>query len=286
MGLEVAAAATSTVLNGAGKTGPVKQLVGEEAAMAWPIAEVARMSGVTARTLRHYDEIGLLPPAGIGAGGHRYYEEGELLRLQQLLVLRALGLGLTDIGRILAAQVDELDALRGHHRRLLAERDRIDALAGTVSRTITELEQSRKDGGSMTVINRPENLFEGIRPAQYQETLRDFPELAEEVERRTATMSEAEIEAGQRERTAQMIRMAEFLAAGTPADADPVRVELDAQYRGLTELRAVSAEEYRAIARSCVENEPWRAAYEKIAPGLAAYQREAMEAYAAARLDG
>lgn len=66
--------------------------------MAWPIAEVARMSGVTARTLRHYDEIGLLPPARIGTNGHRYYEERQLLRLQQILVLRTLGLGLPEIG--------------------------------------------------------------------------------------------------------------------------------------------------------------------------------------------
>ena len=62
--------------------------------MEWPIAEVARMSGVTARTLRHYDETGLLPPARTGAGGHRYYGPAQLLRLQQILVLRTLGLGL------------------------------------------------------------------------------------------------------------------------------------------------------------------------------------------------
>ncbi|MFD7621360.1 MerR family transcriptional regulator [Streptomyces sp. NPDC059802] len=252
--------------------------------MVWPIAEVARMSGVTARTLRHYDEIGLLPPAGIGSNGHRRYGAGELLRLQQILVLRALGLGLPEIGRILAAQVDEVEALRGHHRRLLAERDRIDALADTVSRTITELEESRKDGGPMTAINRPENLFEGIRPAQYRESLRDFPELAEEIDRHTSTMSEAQIEAGHRERTAQMIRLAELLAAGVPAGADPVQAEIEAQYRALTALRRVSAEEYRAIGRSCVENEQWHAAYESIAPGLAAYQRDAIEAYAANRL--
>ncbi|MGA5266896.1 MerR family transcriptional regulator [Streptomyces lydicamycinicus] len=252
--------------------------------MAWPIAEVARMSGVTARTLRHYDEIGLLPPARIGTNGHRYYEERELLRLQQILVLRALGLGLTEIGRVLAAQIDELAALRGHHRRLLAERDRLDALAGTVSRTITELEQSGKDGSPMTGINRPENLFEGVQPAQYEESLRAFPELAGEVERRTSAMSEAEIEAVHRKRTAQMIRLAELLAAGMPADAEPVQAEIDAQYRGLAELRAASAEEYRAIGRSCVDNEQWHAAYEAIAPGLAAYQRDAIEVYATTRL--
>lgn len=251
--------------------------------MDWPIAEVARMSGVTARTLRHYDEIGLLPPARIGTNGHRYYEEFQMLRLQQILVLRALGLGLPEIGRVLAEQVDEVEALRGHHRRLLAERDRLDALAGTVSRTIAELEQSRKDGRPVT-INRPENLFEGVTSAQYPETLRDFPEHAQAVARRVAGMSPQDIEAGQRERTAQMVRLAELMAAGHPADAEPVQSEIDAQYRTLTALRAVTVDEYRAMGRSCVDNDAWRAAYEAIAPGLAAYQRDAIEVYATTRL--
>ncbi|MEV7948614.1 MerR family transcriptional regulator [Streptomyces microflavus] len=252
--------------------------------MDWPIAEVARMSGVTARTLRHYDETGLLPPARIGANGHRYYEDCQLLRLQQILVLRALGVGLPEIGRILSEQVDEVDALRGHHQRLLAERDRLDALAGTVSRTIAELEQSRKDGNPMT-INRPENLFEGVTPSQYEENMRDFPELAEELGRRAIAMSQADADAAHRERTVQMIRLAELMAAGHPAGADPVQAEIDAQYLALTELRAVSAEDYRAIGRSIVGNETWRAAYEAIAPGLAAYQRDAIEAYATTRLN-
>ncbi|CAM5265974.1 MerR family transcriptional regulator [Streptomyces hirsutus] len=208
----------------------------------------------------------------------------KLLRLQQILVLRALGVGLPEIGRILAERIDEVEALRGHHRRLLTERDRLDALAGTVSRTITELEQSRKDGRTMTAINRPQNLFEGVRPSQYEESLRDFPEHAEEVGRRAAAMTPEDVEAGQRERTAQMIRLAELMAAGHPADAEPVRAEIDAQYRALTHLRAVSAEEYRAIGRSCVDNDAWRAAYEAIAPGLAAYQRDAIEVYATTRL--
>ncbi|KPC81349.1 MULTISPECIES: MerR family transcriptional regulator [Streptomyces] len=252
--------------------------------MDWPIAEVARMSGVTARTLRHYDEIGLLPPARIGSNGHRYYGEHQLLQLQRILVLRALGVGLPEVGRVLAEQVDEADALRGHHRQLLAERDRLDALAGTVSRTIAELEQSRKDGTPMTSVNRPQILFEGIRPSQYEESLQDFPEHAEEVARRVAGMTPQDVEAGQRERTAQMIRLAELMAAGHPADAEPVQAETDAQYQALIRLRAVSAGEYRAIGRSCVDNDAWRAAYEAIAPGLAAYQRDAIEAYAVTRL--
>ncbi|WP_435840730.1 MerR family DNA-binding transcriptional regulator [Streptomyces cinnamoneus] len=60
--------------------------------------------------------------------------------------------------------------------------------------------------------------------------------------------------------------------------------EIDAQYRTLARIRAATAEEYRAIGRTCVENEHWHAVYEAIAPGLAAYQRAAVEAYAATRL--
>ncbi|MEV7563435.1 MerR family transcriptional regulator [Streptomyces sp. NPDC089795] len=251
--------------------------------MDWPISEVARMSSVTARTLRHYDETGLLPPARIGANGHRYYGERELLLLQQILVLRALGVGLPEIGRVLSEQVDEVDALRVHHRRLLEERDRLDALAGTVSRTIAELEQSRKDGNPMT-INRPENLFEGVQPSHYAANMDGFPELAEELGRRATGMTQAEADAGHRERTAQMIRLAELMTAGHPADSDLVQVEIDAQYRALTELRVVSAEEYGAIGRSCVDNPTWRTAYEAIAPGLAAYQRDVIEAYATTHL--
>ncbi|MBH5129533.1 MULTISPECIES: MerR family DNA-binding transcriptional regulator [unclassified Streptomyces] len=236
--------------------------------MAWPIAEVARMSGVTARMLRHYDEIGLLPPARVGTNGRR------------------------EIGRGLAEQVDEVEALRGHHRRLLAERDRLDALAGTVSRTIAELEQSRKDGRPMT-INRPENLFEGVTAAQDPQSLRDFPEHAQAVARRVAGspgrrvagMSPQDIEAGQRERTARMVRLAELMAAGHRADAEPVQAEFDCQYRLLTALRTVTVDEYRAMGRSCVVNDAWRAAYEAIAPGLAAYQRDAIEVYATTRLN-
>ncbi|MFE4972471.1 MerR family transcriptional regulator [Kitasatospora sp. NPDC056651] len=251
--------------------------------MAWPIAEVARMSGVTARTLRHYDEIGLLPPAWVGSNGHRYYEERQLLQLQQILVLRALGVGLTEIARILGDQVDELEALRGHRRRLVAERDRLDSLAATVSRTIADLERSRKDGTPMT-INRPENLFEGIQPKDVDASLRDFPEHAEAARQATAAMTPAEIEAGQRERTTRMIRLAELMAAGHPAGAEPVQSTIDEEYRLLGTIRPVPTEEYLAIARSCTENEQWSAAYEAIAPGLAAFQRAAMEAYAAARL--
>lgn len=81
-----------------------------------------------------------------------------------------------------------------------------------------------------------------------------------------------------------MILLADLMAADHPADAAPVQAQIDAQYQAPTEVRPVSDEEYRTIGRSCVDNKAWRAAYEAIAPGLAAYRRDAIEAYATTRL--
>ncbi|THA40360.1 MerR family transcriptional regulator, partial [Streptomyces sp. A1136] len=184
--------------------------------MAWSIAEVARMSGVTSRTLRHYDEVGLLPPAWVGSNGYRYYEESELLRLQQILVMRELGLGLVEIGAVLAEQVDRVEALRAHHLRLVAERDRLDTLARTVGRTIAELEESRGKN-DMTKINRPENLFEGFDGARQSDEARErWPQAWEQSRQAIETLTAEDTERWQREVTAQMIRIAEFMAAGTP----------------------------------------------------------------------
>src|SRR5882757_1178769 len=122
--------------------------------MSWSTAQVARMAKVTSRTLRHYDEIGLLPPARTGGNGYRYYEQEQLLRLQRILLLRELGLGLDKVAEIVDARHDQVEALRQHHKWLLAEQKRYAQLARTVSDTITRLE-----GGSTV---KPEELFEGF----------------------------------------------------------------------------------------------------------------------------
>ena len=134
--------------------------------MAWSIAEVAQMSGVTSRTLRHYDDIGLLKPAFLGTNGCRFYELGDLLRLQQILVLRELGVGLADIGAILDADADPLSALRRHHARLVAEGQRIVQLLATVARTIAQLEQSDQGGADVatTPSTDPRTCSRGSTP--------------------------------------------------------------------------------------------------------------------------
>ncbi|BDH12487.1 MerR family transcriptional regulator [Streptomyces hygroscopicus] len=252
--------------------------------MAWSIAEVARMSGVTSRTLRHYDEVGLLPPAWIGSNGHRFYEEADLLRLQQILLMRELDLGLREIQAVLDSQVDQVAVLREHHRRLLKERDRLETLAHTVGRTIAELEEE-KDMDGTTKINRPENLFEGFEPHPAEAEVRErWPQEWEQTQQVIQTMTAEDTEQWQREVTAQMIRIAEFMASGTPAADPAVQAELDAHYQGICRFWTPNSDAYKGLGQTYVDDPGIRANYDKIADGLAVYQRDAMVIYADARL--
>ncbi|HEY3502990.1 MAG TPA: MerR family transcriptional regulator [Actinocatenispora sp.] len=253
--------------------------------MGWSIADVARMSGVTSRTLRHYDEIGLLPPARIASNGHRWYEQAELLRLQQILLMRELGLGLREIGAVLSSQVDRVAMLREHHGRLLAERDRLDTLARTVGRTIAELQEGDDD---MTTINRPENLFEGfseeVRAETEAEARERWPKAWEQSRAATEAMTPADNERWQREVTAQLIRMAEQMVAGTPVDDPAVQAEVAEHYQGVCRFWTPNAEAYRGLARTYLEDPRFRSNFDRIAEGLARYQHDAMLAYADAHL--
>ena len=71
------------------------------------IQEVTRITGVTSRTLRHYDAIGLLAPSGTGPGGIRRYDDAALGRLQRILALRDLGLPLAEVRAVLTTETDE-----------------------------------------------------------------------------------------------------------------------------------------------------------------------------------
>jgi DNA-binding transcriptional MerR regulator len=251
--------------------------------MAWSIAEVARMSGVTSRTLRHYDGIGLLAPAYVGTNGYRYYEVEQLLRLQQILLLRELGLGLSEIADAIGSQPGTVAALRRHHARLLAERDRLGVLARTVARTIAELEGG--DPVTQPKINRPENLFEGFDPSAYEDEARErWPEQYEPSRRVAGAIRPEQMEAIQKDLTAYMIRLAELMVAGKPAGDAEVLDEVGWHYRWVSRFWTPGAEAYRNLGRMYIDDERFRASYERIAEGLAAHQREAMAAYARERL--
>ena len=89
--------------------------------MDWSIQEVARLAGTTSRTLRHYDDVGLVPPSRIGSNGYRYYDADALVRLQRVLLLRELGLGIPAIAEVLEGQQDDVHALVTHRDLLRQE---------------------------------------------------------------------------------------------------------------------------------------------------------------------
>jgi DNA-binding transcriptional MerR regulator len=124
----------------------------------WPIQQIARLAGTTSRTLRHYDDIGLLTPSRVGGNGYRYYDERALVRLQRVLMLRDLGLPLPSIARVLDGQPDDTDALAGHLRRLREERQRLDHQIGAVEITIEKLK-----GGERLVAEQALDGFDHTR---------------------------------------------------------------------------------------------------------------------------
>lgn len=129
--------------------------------MDWSIQEVARLAGTTSRTLRHYDDLGLLPPSRIGLNGYRYYDQIALTRLQRILLLRELGLGLGAIAEVLAGENEPAPALRTHHRWLLEERGRLDRQLAAIEETIRKLE-----GGEQLMA---EEMLDGFDHTQYKE---------------------------------------------------------------------------------------------------------------------
>ena len=121
--------------------------------MEYSIQELARLSGVTTRTLRWYDQIGLLKPGRVAENGYRRYGPAQVDRLQDILYYRALGVELARIRACLDdPDFDRLSALRGHLARLEGERARLDGLIRSVTDTIHAEERNE--------IMRDEQKFE------------------------------------------------------------------------------------------------------------------------------
>lgn len=92
----------------------------------YSISYVSRVAGISSRTLRHYDHIGLLVPDHVALNGYRFYTQNQLIRLQRILLLRDMGLKLEHIAEILEEQRDEREALANHIQQLQVQRRTID----------------------------------------------------------------------------------------------------------------------------------------------------------------
>jgi MerR family transcriptional regulator, thiopeptide resistance regulator len=106
----------------------------------YTVKQLSNLAGVSVRTLHYYDEIGLLKPASVGQNGYRYYQDGDLFRLQQILFFREMDLGLLQIKEIVDhPDFDLVAALREHRHALQAKIDRMQTLIHTVDSTIMHL---------------------------------------------------------------------------------------------------------------------------------------------------
>ena len=133
----------------------------------YQVKEVARLAGVSVRTLHHYDSIGLLPPGTRTVAGYRLYTDADLLRLQQILISRELGLTLEEIRRSLDdPRFDRKAALLDQRERLKDRARQAEAMIRAIDVSLAALDGSRK--GEMKM----EDLFEGFNPSQYDEEVR------------------------------------------------------------------------------------------------------------------
>ena len=245
------------------------------------IARVARLSGVSSRTLRHYDAIGLLPPSWTGDDGRRHYGRDQLLRLQHILVLRELGTGLDRIGRIVEAQSpqESVTLLRDHLAGLLAERDRYARLASTVAHTIDLIEK----GTDMT----DEQLFAGLERTKYE------PEARERWGDEAVDTSNAKWESlgkgGQQRHLDTHREIVEALGAairvGFAPDSTEVQEIVATHYAWVSLFWTPTADTYRGLTQMYVEDERFRRNYDEVAPGAAVLLRDAAAIWADVNLN-
>src|SRR5690606_32767097 len=143
--------------------------------MEYSIQDVARAVGTTSRTLRHYDSIGLVSPSRVGHNGYRYYDNSALVRLQRVLLLRQLGLGLDAIGDVLRAQDEqsagEVGILSDHLEVLRREHVRIADQIGAVERTLAARERAAMDGTERDL--REEKVFEGFDHTRHRDEVEE-----------------------------------------------------------------------------------------------------------------
>jgi DNA-binding transcriptional MerR regulator len=119
----------------------------EKIKMSYTVKKLAKLSGISIRTLRYYDAIGLLKPAYYGDNHYRYYEEEQILMLQQILFFRELGFSLNDIQRTISSDdFNKIDALISHRQALALRLDQTKKWIETIDQTIAHLRGKKTMG--------------------------------------------------------------------------------------------------------------------------------------------
>jgi DNA-binding transcriptional MerR regulator len=188
------------------------------------VGEVAKATGLTVRTLHHYDEIGLLVPSGRSDAGYRLYGDGDLRRLYRILTLRGMGLPLDEIAAVLAREgEDPRPALRRHLERLDAQLRLARTLRRRLARILERLDQAGEPSGdefieAIEVMTRMERYY--------------TPEQLEQLEARAAALGED----GLRRAEAEWAELIAALEAERAAGTDPADPRLDPLVERWTKL--------------------------------------------------
>lgn len=250
--------------------------------MTYTVHELAKLAGISPRTLRYYDEIGLLP-VDKNDSGYRVYGRVQVDRLQQILFYRELGLALADIRGILSdPSFDALAALRAHRGKLLDKKERLSALIANVEKTIAMREGKTDMSDS--------EKFEGFKRRLIEENEEKYgEEVREKYGEERVDWSAQKIKNMTQEEYAQMEALSAAVnealkkayEVGDPAGALARRAcDLHRQWlMFFWDEDMYSPEAHMAMAQMYVDDPRFTAHYDAVAPGAAVFLRDAMRVY-------
>lgn len=249
--------------------------------MEYTVQKLGKLAGISTRTLRYYDEIGILKPARISSSGYRIYGQNEVNRLQQILFFRELGVGLDAIKEVVTApSFNGAKALRQHHEKLLAKREQLDKLIANVEKTIAVTE------GRIEMTDKEK--FEGFKQKLIDENEEKYgDEIREKYGKETVEKSNAHFRNMSKEDYDKMSSLAEEVQK-TLADAfktgDPgseqAQKAADLHKQWITYCWGnYNKEAHQGLAQMYVDDERFTAYYDKEQPGTAVFLRDAINIY-------
>ncbi|HEV2597238.1 MerR family transcriptional regulator [Sphingopyxis sp.] len=243
------------------------------------VRQVAKAAGISVRTLHHYDAIGLLKPGHVGANGYRYYGREELLRLQQILFYRELGLSLAGIAAVLDDPAfDPLAALRQHRAALEGRIDHYRTLIRTIDRTIASLEKDEH--------MEDNDYYAGIAPEtrdRWQREAETFwgKDAVVAAQAKARSFSKEQVAAIQTEMETIRADFQRLFREGADPASGAVQAVTDRHYHWVSHSWTPDAEAFRGLGRYYVENPEFRGTYDddKL-PGCPEFIAAAMAVYA------
>jgi DNA-binding transcriptional MerR regulator len=253
--------------------------------MAYTVKKLSELSGVTIRTLHFYEELGLLKPAYYGANRYRYYEEKELLQLQQILFFKELGFSLKQIQKVLGqSDFDQLAALHSHRKSLMQEWEKIGQLIKTIDRTINHLQGKKKmkdkeifNGFNISLLTKAkgsESYFSA--EAIVLKSVKSPTKSAKEVEKRGKEFYE------NINKTAHAIfkELVHCIEKGLDPTSDEVQRIIQKHHTFTEKFHDATQEVYKALAQLYREHPGFRKQLDPFHAELADFMAEAMEVYA------